>query len=36
MGFLGLLLIVNDFRGVFFGIEIVSEVCGLGLGKIFF
>lgn len=36
MGFSGPLLIANDFRGVFSGIEIVSEVRGLGLGKILF
>lgn len=36
MGFSGPLLIADDFRGIFSGIEIVDEVRGLGLGKILF
>lgn len=36
MGFAGPLCIADDFRGVFSGIEILSDVRNLGLGKILF
>lgn len=36
MGFAGPLLISDDFRGVFSGIELIGDVRGLGLGKILF
>jgi ribosomal protein S18 acetylase RimI-like enzyme len=36
MGFAGPLIISDDFRGVFSGIELVGDVRGLGLGKILF
>jgi len=36
MGFAGPLLISDDFRGVFSGIELLNNVRGLGLGKILF
>lgn len=36
MGFAGPLFIADDFRGVFSGIEILSDVRNLGLGKILF